>query len=155
MIHDRRAVLIAEAGGTYGFLLGVWRIERTLTDRRRCETGVFSGTATIEPHPTSGPQTARYQEVGQLCIGTYRGTAQRSLRYVRQEHGAVAVDFEDGRRFVACDLRSGRWRATHLCGDDRYDISWRLHARDVVAERWRVRGPNKDYEAVSVLRRAR
>jgi hypothetical protein len=152
---------VAEVAGstrvadTYLFLLGEWRVERTLEDHRLHETGLFSGTATIAPCGRGPQQTAQYHEVGQLRFGAYRGTAFRSLRYLRDQGGAVTVTFEDGRRFVACDLRSGRCATTHLCGDDRYEVSWRVVSRDVLVEQWRARGPCKDYEARCVLQRLR
>ncbi len=140
---------------TYEFLLGQWRLERTLTDHLLHETGVFSGTATVTRRTVAAPETAQYREVGLLRFGAYQGTARRSLGYQRQTGGAVTMTFEDGREFVACDLRSGRWRAVHRCGEDRYELGWRVVARDVISEGWRVRGPLKDYEARCVFRRVR
>ncbi|MGH9098990.1 MAG: DUF6314 family protein [Acidimicrobiales bacterium] len=144
---------------TLRFLLGEWEVGRVLTDHRLGESGVFRGTATVAPSESGvpqgaqGAQGAQYRESGQLCFARYRGTASRRLRYVRQVDGAVAVNFDDGSRFVDCDLRSGRSDGTHLCRDDRYEISWQVHGPDVVVEEWRVRGPGKDYEARCVLRR--
>ena len=146
-------MLALEIGDTYGYLLGDWRIERTFSDHWLRETGVLHGTVTVVPDRSGDRPTAYYDEVGELRIGSYRGTAHRRLRFVRQLGGAVTVTFEDGRRFVACDLRAGSCDATHLCGDDRYEISWDVHSRDAVSERWRVRGPCKDYEASAVLHR--
>ena len=140
---------------TYRFLLGEWRIERTLTDHRLHGTGLFSGTATVAPCGHGPGQAAEYREVGELRFGAHRGTACRSLRYLREQDGAVTVTFEDGRRFAACDLRSGRCDATHLCGGDRYEVSWRVVTQDVLVEQWRARGPCKDYEARCVLSRLR
>jgi hypothetical protein len=155
-LTDRsRRVTTVEIDDTYRFLLGRWQVERTLTDHRLHETGVFSGTATVAPRRFDGRQTAQYRERGELRFGGYRGTASRRLGYVRMQDGAVSMTFEDGRRFVACDLRSGRCLAAHLCSDDRYDVSWLVLARDVIVEQWRVRGPLKDYEARCVSRRLR
>ncbi len=140
---------------TYRFLLGEWRIGRTLTDHRLHGSGQFSGTATVTPCGLGPQEAAEYREVGELRFGAHRGAAFRSLRYLREQDGAVTVTFEDGRRFVACDLRSGSCDATHLCGDDRYDVCWRVVTHDVLVERWRARGPCKDYEARCVLSRAR
>jgi hypothetical protein len=145
----------APIADTYRFLLGEWRIERALTDHRLHETGLFRGTATVAPCEIGFRPAAQYREVGQLRFGTYRGTASRSLRYLREQDGAVTVTFEDGRRFVACDLRSGRCDGTHVCGEDQYEVSWRVVAHDVLVERWRARGPCKDYEARCVLSRLR
>lgn len=145
----------AEIGDTYGFMLGEWQIDRALRDRRLHETGGLSGTVTIAPLGSDHQHLAQYTEVGELHFGQYRGTAHRRLRYVRQEDGAVSVTFQNGRRFVTCDLRSGLCRSAHLCRDDRYEITWRVCARDLMIEEWRVRGPHKDYDASSVLRRVR
>ncbi len=146
---------------TYEFLLGQWRIERTLTDHRLHQTGLLSGTATVMPRRRADPEwaedqdVAHYHEVGELHLGEYRGTAHRRLRFVRRKHGAVGVTFEDGRAFVTCDLRAGSCCAVHRCGDDHYEVAWKVYTDDLIVEEWRVRGPHKDYEARSVLRKVR
>ena len=143
---------------TYDFFLGGWRVHRAITNHRQSLTGVFSGTATVAPCDRSAQidlMTAEYREVGGLHMGTYRGAAHRRLRFLRQQDGAVVIAFDDGRPFARCDLRSGRCEATHLCGGDRYDITWQVRTRQVVAEEWRVRGPEKDYVAATLLWRLR
>lgn len=96
---------------------------------------------------------ASYQEVGQLSLGGHEGTATRRLRYRRRVDGAVLMEFGDGRPFVACDLRGGRWQAYHSCGEDRYELRYVVRAQDLLEEHWRVRGPAKDYEAWTTLQR--
>ena len=140
---------------TYELLLGEWHMQRAITNRRWSCTAAFSGTATVAQRDPSDLDTAEYLEAGTLRIGAHRGAAQRRLRYVRQDDGTVIVTFPDGRTFLRCDLRSGWGSATHLCGDDRYDVTWRLHTRGVLVEEWQVRGPQKDYVASTVLRRLR
>jgi hypothetical protein len=55
--------------------------------------------------------------------------------------------------YVDLDLRSGTWRSLHPCAEDHYEIVTVVRSPDEVEERWRVRGPAKDYEAVTMLRR--
>jgi hypothetical protein len=155
-------------GDTLGFLVGAWTVTRLIEDRRSGLSGSFAGRATLvwaggEPGPLvwaggePGPDaTARasYREAGELRYGSYTGPAGRSLEYARLGEAAVMLYFPDGRPFTDLDLRRGRWRGSHLCGADRYDILTVALSRDLVQERWRVRGPAKDYDAVTTLRRA-
>jgi Family of unknown function (DUF6314) len=144
---------MVEVADTYLFLLGRWRVERVFTDHRLQHSGRFAGTATVAPSEDDDEQTARYFEVGELRLGSYRGTACRRLVVVPRADGAVTLTFEDGHRFLACDLRSGRCRGTHMCQKDRYEMCWSVHGPDEIVEEWRVLGPDKDYEARCVLRR--
>jgi Family of unknown function (DUF6314) len=143
---------------TYGFLLGEWSIRRTCQDHRRGETAVFTGSVTVTARGDARSGEAEYREVGELTLGAFRGSAQRRLAYVRRRDGSVAIEFEDGRGFVDCDLRHGECLATHVCGDDHYELGWYVGApldgARVLQERWRVRGPHKDYDAAAVLLRA-
>ncbi len=156
---DDRPDLNVAIGGvddTFAFLLGEWRVQRAVTDHRQALTGVFSGTVTVAPIEPAAPDDlhiAEYREVGRLRMGAYGGAAHRRLRYSRQDNGVVVMTFDDGRTFARCDLRTGRCDATHLCGNDRYGITWRVRTSQVVTEEWRVRGPEKDYVASTVLRR--
>ena len=79
--------------------------------------------------------------------------------------------FADGRYFYHLDPRPGSWQARHDCGRDVYELSARLprpgsstpgssrpgssDAGEFEAaefeERWRVRGPGKDYEIMTTL----
>ena len=61
------------------------------------------------------------------------------------------VRFTDGHLFYRLDLRSGRCAAVHQCRADLYEITYLVHGEDVMEERWRVRGPHKDYEATATL----
>ncbi|MDA8310033.1 MAG: DUF6314 family protein [Actinomycetota bacterium] len=143
---------------TFGFLLGEWCVQRAVTNHRQSVSGVFSGTVTVAPIEQTAStdlEIAEYREVGSLRMGAYQGVAHRRLRYLRQQNGVVVITFEDGRTFARCDLRAGRCDATHLCGNDRYDITWRVRTAQVVTEEWRARGPEKDYVASTVLRRVR
>jgi Family of unknown function (DUF6314) len=136
---------------TFRFLLGHWTLERILTDHRSGTDGQFEGNVTIAGTPT-GPR-AHYDEEGTLRFGNYEGAAARSLELIRLDSSAVMLHFTDGKPFVDLDLRSGTWRSTHPCGEDHYELFTTVRAADEVEERWRVRGPTTDYDAVATLRR--
>jgi hypothetical protein len=138
---------------TLGFLLGTWDLSRSYTDYRSGTTHAFQGRAVLATDPAAGPDRAQYEETGRMCLGSHQGTARRSLEYVRQPGGAVML-YRPGRQpYVDLDLTGGAWDAVHPCGADWYEISTVVHSRDVVQEHWRVHGPDKDYTAVTTLRR--
>ncbi len=142
---------------TLAFLLGTWQLERAIVDHRAGSSGAFVGEANLVDGRGAGssgpPERARYEEAGQLRIGAYRGPARRSLVYVRLDNGSVLLCFSDGRPFIDLDLSTGACRRLHGCGEDRYEIEVSVRSGDVIEERWRVRGPQKDYEAVTTLSR--
>jgi hypothetical protein len=143
-----------EVADTLAFLTGSWRLVRQIEDHRAATVGSFAGSAVWLPrHRRCG--VADYEEVGELRYGAYRGPAKRRLTYVGSPDGAVAIEFVDGRPFVGLDLRAGGWRSEHRCGEDRYQIATTVVSSTVVRERWQVRGPSKDYEAVTTLVRTR
>ena len=67
--------------------------------------------------------------------------------------GAVMLYRPARQPYVDLDLTGGAWDAVHPCGADRYEVSTVVRSRDVVQEYWRVQGPDKDYTAVTTLRR--
>jgi hypothetical protein len=139
--------------GTLAYLRGTWHLDRRLTDHRHGVTGWFSGQA--EFAPTSDPQLLRYQEHGELRFGGHTGPAWRALLCRGLPGGAVDVRFADGREFYQLDLSSGGWRARHVCGGrDDYVVTFRVLSQDLLRERWRVLGPDKDYVSLTELRRA-
>ena len=142
---------------TFEFLLGSWRIERTLKDHRSGTRGTFNGMASVaDQRPCSSFSLlvrAHYEEIGELHWGTHQSSAHRSLRFIRRDDGTLAVHFSDERPFIDLDLRAGAWRSNHVCGDDRYEFTTRVMSPNVVEERWRVRGPTKDYDATATLTR--
>lgn len=143
----------AEISDTLGFLLGTWQVSRSYFDRRSGTASSFQGRAALVPESADGPGRARYEETGQLCLGSHRGPARRSLEYVRRPDGTVML-YRPGRQpYVDLDLTNGAWDAVHPCGADRYEISTIVRSLDVVQEYWRVQGPEKDYTAITTLRR--
>jgi hypothetical protein len=138
---------------TLGFLLGMWTVERWLTDHRSGTDGRFEGSVAIVATPSDDGARARYDEVGTMRFGTHEGPASRRLELVRLESTAVMLYFADGKPFVDLDLRSGTWSSRHPCGEDHHEILTVVRSNDEVEERWRVRGPTEDYDAVATLRR--
>jgi Family of unknown function (DUF6314) len=142
---------------TLGFLLGRWELSRSYTDHRSGTDGTFRGqavlTVTRSGDAAGGLARARYEETGELCFGSYRAPASRSLEYRQQADGTVMLYRPGAQPYIELDLASGVARASHPCGADHYETSVVVQSRDVVEEHWRVRGPDKDYTAVTVMRR--
>jgi hypothetical protein len=139
---------------SFEHLLGSWATARTIDDARSGTTTYFVGTTTVSLRDDTGARRARLEEVGELRSGSWRGTASRRLDCVGRA-GTVELCFLDGLPFVDLDLRTGRARAIHLCGDDRYEIEVACLDADRLEERWTVRGPAKEYEATTLLSRRR
>ncbi|MHB1570149.1 MAG: DUF6314 family protein [Solirubrobacteraceae bacterium] len=138
---------------TLDFLVGTWSLSRELADHRTGARGSFTGTAVLRPVRAPAPG-AEYEEVGRIRLGGHEGPAQRQLRWLRAE-GAVQVLFADGRPFFELDLRDGSCRVEHQCRADLYELSFQLADPDRLQERWRVRGPSKDYDAFTTWTRRR
>ncbi|MGH3408666.1 MAG: DUF6314 family protein [Streptosporangiaceae bacterium] len=133
------------------FLLGAWHIDRHIDDRALSVSGSFAGTG----HWTPAGAELAYTERGELRFNGHRGPAGRSLIYRGRPDGTADVLFADGRPFYHLDPRPGIWLARHDCGRDVYELSARLLPRSgSFEERWRVRGPGKDYEIMTTLTRA-
>jgi hypothetical protein len=144
-----------EIADTLDFLLGTWQLTRLIEDHRSGVPGSFDGRATLAEPRAEGNGAplalAAYDEQGELCVGTRRAPATRRLAYARLANGTAMVYFFDGRPFVDLDLRSGEWWSVHPCHEDRYETTTVVRSADVVEERWRVRGPAKDYDAVTTF----
>ena len=141
-----------------GFLRGRWRLDRRLADHAAGRTGTFSGTAQFAPlgdHARGagdpGPAALAYCEEGELRFRGHCGPASRSLIYRGRPDGTADVCFADGREFYRLDPRSGRWRADHQCGADHYAVAGQVLGSGTFEERWRARGPDKDYEIITTL----
>jgi Family of unknown function (DUF6314) len=137
---------------TLAFVRGGWQIDRVLTDHRTGTRGRFTGHALVVPAPDQ-PGEWHYTETGELCFAAHTGPASRRLRYQGLPDGTVAVRFADGRPFYVLDLRTGQAQAEHGCGPDQYLLSHRVLGTGLLEEEWRVRGPAKDYRALTRLAR--
>ena len=139
---------------TLRFLRGTWAIARSIQDHRTGTRGSFKGMATLTEVPTgrnvSLEARAHYAEVGELRFGTHTGQARRSFEYRQLDDVAVMVYFADGTPFVDLDLSTGLWQSDHLCGDDLQEIATFVQSGNIVQERWRVRGPTTNYEAITI-----
>lgn len=141
---------------TLPFLLGIWDVKRTIQDHTLGTRSSFAGTASSCVIPADGrddPLQASYTELGEMRTGTYRGGARRQLELRQLDESRVMLFFPDGRHFADLDLSSGVWESTHLCRSDCYEITTRVLSRNVVQERWKVRGPSKSYDAETTLAR--
>jgi hypothetical protein len=140
---------------TLAFVRGRWQLDRGLTDHRTGAEGRFTGHALVAPAPPGQPgQPGQpgewcYTEDGELRFAAHTGPASRRLRYQGRPDGTVAVRFADGRPFYVLDLRTGYAEAEHACGRDHYLLTHRVLAADLLEEEWRVRGPDKDYRAIT------
>ena len=92
-----------EISDTLGFLLGTWEVSRSYTDRRSGTAPSFQGEAVLALDAggltldAAGPDWARYEETGQLCLGAQRSPASRSLHYARRPGGTVML-YRPGRQ---------------------------------------------------------
>jgi hypothetical protein len=131
------------------YFVGIWQVERTITDAMSDENGTFEGVATFTP----SEEGVEFEETGVMHLGAYRGPASRRLHYTQGPGSSIDVSFLDGHHFVSIDVASGTSRDVHLCERDRYDITTVVHSQDHFEERWHVRGPSKDYEALTLFER--
>ncbi len=145
--------MLMDVSDTFSLLLGNWSLRRELDDRISGHRGVFEGVATVILDPED-PSVAAYEECGRVEFGSHSGPSHRALKLTRLPDGAVAVWFADGRPFFELDLSCGNAEALHPCHADDYRLAFELHSDELIVERWQVRGPNKDYDAETVWRRA-
>jgi len=132
-----------------GYLLGGWRLSRRIEDAA-AGVGHFTGTGEFRP---DGPGL-RYEERGELVLGSHRGPARRAYRYLPDGSGRLVVEFEDGRFFHDLDLASGRWEVTHPCRADEYAGEFRILGPDEWRQDWYVHGPAKRQRLTTTFRRA-
>ena len=129
---------------------GVWTIARTIVDVPSQSCRMFHGTAQF-----IGDEIAySYHEAGVLEVpGTAPMKATQSYRWQKAGHG-VEVFFVDGRAFHFVDLSCANPKASHDCPPDWYEVAYDFATPQEWRSTWRVRGPRKNYEMVSVFTRA-
>jgi hypothetical protein len=137
---------------TLDFLLGTWSVERWIDDALSGEVGSFRGTATFVKAGDDDPRV-RFDEAGVVRFGEYSGRARRRLFYSPGRGSLIDVSFADGHHFIELDLREGSSTDHHQCASDGYDVTTTVIDRDRIEERWRVRGPTKNYVAVTQMTR--
>ncbi len=151
-IRRRGRLGFVRIADTFDFLAGRWRLLRVFDDHHGSSSGCFEAVASLSPE--DGTRQGWYLEQGRFAVSSGEAPASRRLRYFACDDGSVEVRFADGRSFYRLDLGRGLHRALHLCGEDRYEIETAVLSPSRLEERWRVRGPGKDYDAVAVLERA-
>jgi Family of unknown function (DUF6314) len=134
---------------TLDFLLGTWSVERWIDDELSGDVGTFQGTATF----VAEDERARFEEIGVVHFGEYSGRASRLLFFSEGPDALIKVSFADGHHFIDLDLGAGSSRDRHQCVSDGYDITTTVVDDDRIEEEWRVRGPAKNYVAMTVLTR--
>jgi hypothetical protein len=131
------------------FLLGDWRVERTVHDAGLGD-GRFAGSATFSLRDGG----IAWHEEGRLRLGRYDGPGRRDLLLARDGDG-WEVRFADGRPFHRLEHAGGTCSVEHRCGRDVYAGEYTFAGPDAFEVRWRVRGPAKDqrlaarYERIS------
>lgn len=128
------------------FLNGEWNVSRHIKDFQANIIGQFIGNAIFTPVM---PTTLSFHEAGEMTYGSFLGPCERTLKFHQLNSTSVQVRFADDRPFVEVDFSDTATPSTHLCGQDRYDITLRALSGDVIEETWRVHGPTKDYEAIA------
>ncbi|TDK25603.1 hypothetical protein E2F48_10175 [Arthrobacter crusticola] len=146
------------------YLLGAWRVRRSLLNRADATVGTFTGTLTFRPVPDGGPGLFWHEEgtvhwpgvrpsTGR-AVAPFTGPASR--RYLLVPGGPAApweVLFEDGRPFHRLGLTTGSWRDEHWCSPDTYRVEYTALAQDRLNYEWDVTGPAKDQLLTTELTR--
>ena len=127
-----------------GPLVGLWRLDRRLIDRRRGAHGCFHGQLSI----TGVDGAFDWYESGELHWGGRVTPASRRL-ILRTGQDGWEMTFSDGRLFHPWLLDHD---LTHPCGADLY-VGRIVAAHDRMRFTWRVTGPAKDQEIHTRLRR--
>jgi hypothetical protein len=137
---------------TLDFLLGTWSVERWIDDALSGDVGTFHGTAVFSREGGDNSRVC-FEETGVVRFGDYSGRASRQLFFAEGHDSVFDVSFADGHHFIELDLREGTSKDHHQCRDDGYDVTTVVIDDNQVEERWRVRGPAKNYVAVTLMTR--
>jgi hypothetical protein len=137
---------------TLDFLLGSWSVERWIDDALSSDIGTFHGTAIFAKESDDDPRV-RFEETGVVRFGDYSGRASRRLYFSEGPGSLIDVSFVDGHHFIELDLREGSSKNHHQCASDGYDVTTVVIDNDHIEEQWRVRGPAKNYAAVTLMTR--
>lgn len=131
---------------TEAWFRGPWRVARIVADPAGRVTGSFAGTCRFTPDG----EGLTCHEDGTLRHAGGRYPAGRTTLWRFPGAGRIEVLFADGRPFHGFSVKDPA--AVHLCGPDRYAVSYEFHDRCWLS-RWLVRGPEKDYLMTTRYRR--
>jgi len=134
--------------GTQSFFEGAWQMLRIIENVSEGVIGEFWGECTFEPAEGGG---LRCRESGVLRFRGHDYQASRVSLWLFPGDGHIEVRYEDGRPFH--DFVVDDPEAVHLCGDDRYAVSYAF-GDDSWISRWTISGPDKDYMMTTRYRRA-
>jgi len=131
---------------TQGWFRGRWQMVRIIENIPEGVIGEFWGECRFEPDG----EGLTCRETGVLRFRGADYDAGRVSLWRFPEPGHIEVRYEDGRPFH--DFMADMPEAVHLCGDDRYRVSYDF-GENTWLSRWEVQGPTKDYAMVTRYRR--
>lgn len=132
------------------FLSGSWQVDRSVLDRRTSIQGKLHGQAQFVP----AGSCLLYEERGTLTFGAHRGAAEQSYQYdFACGNGRACVSFRDGRAFHDLDLSHGQAVVSHTCGPDLYVGHFIALGPKQWKSAWKVEGPRKDQEILTLYSR--
>lgn len=132
------------------FLSGHWQIHRTIQDWRLSVTGELRGHADF----SAAAESLLYHERGHLSFGMHNGPAEQHYRYeFPNGNERAVVRFRDGRTFHELDLSQGQDSLFHACDPDQYEGCIVALDQGRWQSRWKVVGPRKNLEIVSLYTR--
>jgi hypothetical protein len=131
---------------TQGWFRGHWQMMRIIENVPEGVIGEFWGECSFSPDGArnSGGLICREQGVLRFRGADYHSGRISLWRFPGQ--GRIEVLYDDGRPFH--DFAAEKPEATHLCGEDRYRVSYQFDpggAADTWLSQWDVKGPAKDY----------
>lgn len=130
-------------------LVGAWRIERRMEDRRGPD-GAFHGRGVFTPDSDG----LLWRETGEMALESGPSfSAFQSHIWRFRAAGEVKVLFADGRPFheFSAENASGG----HECPPDFYRARYAFDPPDAWRLEWRVTGPRKDQRIISEMVRIR
>lgn len=128
---------------------GMWQLTRELRDERANVTARFAGRLDVG----ADDHGLWLEEQGQWQGAPWGDLPARRVDFWRGQD-SVQVLFEDGRFFHdLTPVMQGAEDVEHLCGDDLYQGSYRFDLPNRWQVTWRVRGPRKHYDTVTVFSR--
>ena len=135
---------------TEAWFRGDWQMMRIIENVPEGVIGEFWGGCSFTPDGSG--LTCREQGVLRFHGADYHSGRVSLWRFDGQ--GRIEVRYEDGRPFH--DFLADQPQATHLCGQDRYRVSYDFDPEgvgDTWLSRWEVTGPAKDYVMSTRYRR--
>ena len=135
---------------TQGWFRGHWQMMRIIENVPEGVIGEFWGECEFSPDGLG--LTCREQGVLRFHGVDYHSGRVSLWRFPGP--GRIEVRYEDGRPFH--DFTAREPEATHLCGEDRYRVSYDFEPEgtaDTWLCRWDVKGPAKDYAMTTRYRR--